>query len=275
MAIQISGTTVIDNSRNITNASIAAPLINSGTVAAARLGSGTANSTTFLRGDQTWSTGGLGFSNMQVFTSPGTFTTPPSTTKVKVTVTGGGGGYSCVALSPCTQTGAPGSGGATGIAVINLPGGCAVPITVGAAGGSPVQPYVPGLGGSSCFGNYVISPGGINGNATCTAQPFNKVTMPQPAPTYQAQIFGTISETGYNFVRVQSSSPGAIYSCGFSSGSGGGTYWGAAAAGSISPYGAPVPGTPSTYGVGAIYTAKSCTYVSLSQAVAGVVVVEW
>ena len=33
-----------------------------------------------------------GFSNMQVFTSPGTFTTPATTTKIKVTVVGGGGG---------------------------------------------------------------------------------------------------------------------------------------------------------------------------------------
>lgn len=33
-----------------------------------------------------------GFSNMQVFTSPGTFNIPPSTTKLKVTVVGGGAG---------------------------------------------------------------------------------------------------------------------------------------------------------------------------------------
>ncbi len=37
-------------------------------------------------------TGGGGFSNMQVFASPGTFTTPASTTNIKVTVVGGGGG---------------------------------------------------------------------------------------------------------------------------------------------------------------------------------------
>jgi hypothetical protein len=33
-----------------------------------------------------------GFSNMTVYTSPGTFTTPATTTKIKVTVVGGGGG---------------------------------------------------------------------------------------------------------------------------------------------------------------------------------------
>jgi hypothetical protein len=44
MALQIGGTTVIDNSRNLVNT----------TVASATLGSGTASSSTFLRGDRTW-----------------------------------------------------------------------------------------------------------------------------------------------------------------------------------------------------------------------------
>jgi hypothetical protein len=44
MALQIGGTTVIDNSRNLVNT----------TVATATLGSGTASSSTFLRGDRTW-----------------------------------------------------------------------------------------------------------------------------------------------------------------------------------------------------------------------------
>jgi hypothetical protein len=54
MALQIGGTTVVDNSRNLINTSVDAARINSGTLATARLGSGTASSSNFLRGDQTW-----------------------------------------------------------------------------------------------------------------------------------------------------------------------------------------------------------------------------
>jgi hypothetical protein len=64
MALQIAGTTVVDNSRNLTNVTIAEGLIpnlnaskiTAGTISTARLGSGTANSTTYLRGDNVWST---------------------------------------------------------------------------------------------------------------------------------------------------------------------------------------------------------------------------
>ena len=52
-----------------------------------------------------------GFSNMTVFTSPGTFNIPPSTTKLKVTVVGGGAG---TPGSPTTNGGLPNISGGAG-----------------------------------------------------------------------------------------------------------------------------------------------------------------
>jgi hypothetical protein len=62
MALQVGGTTVVDNSRNLTNVTIASGLIpdlnaskiTAGVINPARLGSGTANNSNFLRGDGAW-----------------------------------------------------------------------------------------------------------------------------------------------------------------------------------------------------------------------------
>jgi hypothetical protein len=76
------------------------------------------------------STAAGGFSDMQVFTSTGTWTNPGNITKVKVTVVGGGGAGG--APGRCTSGG--GGGGGTAIEVIPFPSGTNVPVTVG--GGS-------------------------------------------------------------------------------------------------------------------------------------------
>jgi hypothetical protein len=66
MALQIGGTTVIDNSRNLVNT----------TVASGTLGSGTANNTTFLRGDRTWQTVQAGPTTGDILTTARTLSAP-------------------------------------------------------------------------------------------------------------------------------------------------------------------------------------------------------
>jgi hypothetical protein len=75
---------------------------------------GTADGTTFLRGDNAWASAAAGLNSVQVFTSGGTWTRPASITKVIVHVVGaggaGGGGRSGYNY---TGTG----GGASGLAI--------------------------------------------------------------------------------------------------------------------------------------------------------------
>ena len=95
-----------------------------------------------------------GFSNMQVFTSPGAFTTPSSTTKIKVTVVGGGGGSN---PAPSGVTGAGGAGGAS-IYVGSVTASTPYSVTVGAAGAAG------GNGGTSSFSTLASATGGTNTN---------------------------------------------------------------------------------------------------------------
>jgi hypothetical protein len=119
-------------------------------------------------------TGG-GFSNMQVFTAPGTFTTPASTTRMKISVVGGGGGgtdgtFQPVFPSPTLYPGGGGGGGGSAIYVGAVTANTPYPITVGTAGingpnGSP-NPYAsPNStpGNSSSFGSLVSATGGNGG----------------------------------------------------------------------------------------------------------------
>ncbi|MBI2013500.1 MAG: hypothetical protein HYS87_01605 [Candidatus Colwellbacteria bacterium] len=66
-------------------------VFSSGIVPTARLGSGTADSAKFLRGDQTWATPPSP-ANMQIFTSDGTWIKPTGAKLVLVEMWGGGGG---------------------------------------------------------------------------------------------------------------------------------------------------------------------------------------
>ena len=103
-----------------------------------------------------------GFSNLQVFTSSGTFTIPSGITKVKVTVVGGGGGGGG---SDGNINGSGGGGGGAAIEIISglTPGGT-VSVTVG-AGGTGVSNGAGNTGGTSSFGAYCSATGGSGSGA--------------------------------------------------------------------------------------------------------------
>jgi hypothetical protein len=92
----------------------------------------------------TWSSTTIqtGFSNVQVFTSSGTFTVPAGITRAKVTVVGGGG------------SGAAGAGGGGG------GGGTAIEIVTGLTPAGTVTVTVGGVAGTSSFGSYCSATGG-------------------------------------------------------------------------------------------------------------------
>lgn len=118
-----------------------ASLLKSGTIGTARLGSGTASSSTFLRGDQSWativSTGRLiGFG---VFTSSQTITIPTGATACFIRMTGGCGGNDNTSGNNGAGTGA----GSLEKYLSSITAGLTLAFTRGAAGGAG------GAGGTS------------------------------------------------------------------------------------------------------------------------------
>lgn len=117
---------------------------------------------------QTTAAGAGGFSNMEVFNNPGTWTNPGNVSKVKVRLVGGGAGASTGANGPNWKYGSPGGGYAE--EVISLPTGTNVPVTVGNGGtganyANPGPTNRPGNpGGTSSFGGYCSATGGTANN---------------------------------------------------------------------------------------------------------------
>ena len=136
--------------------------LSSGTVATARLGSGTANNTTFLRGDQTWATPTASSSaDLQTFTASGTWTKPGTGSVTHIECWGGGGGGA--RYSPSGGGGGGGGGyNDRWVATSLLSSTVAVTLAAGGTGRSGSN-GAGGSGGSTTFGSYLTALGGAGG----------------------------------------------------------------------------------------------------------------
>ena len=180
--------TIIDNLSGVNLTALNAANLGSGTAPTARLGSGSASSSTFLRGDSSWVA--LASSALdpttQVFTSgSGTYTTPDNCATIRIRLVGGGGGAGAAATNAgaaggnttfaastmqgtgggagnhgASTGGTGGTGGAAANGLVNVRG------SDGSGGGK--DPAAPGgYGGASYFGG--AGAGGIYNQAGVNA----------------------------------------------------------------------------------------------------------
>lgn len=176
MAVNINGDTGIDKVQpgsvdgvDLSDGSVSSPKLDTNIAVTGTLSAGGTVTAPAFSGDGSSLTGiAGGFSNMEVFTSPGTWTNPGNVQKVKVTVVGGGGGGGgCANGYPGWGAGG-GGGGGTAIEVIPFPSATNVPVTIG--NGGSARPFVNGnagsngvSGGTSSFGAYCSASGGTGG----------------------------------------------------------------------------------------------------------------
>jgi len=105
-----------------------------------------------------------GFQNMQVFTAPGTFTTPATTTQIKITVVGGGASGSSFPGAGATSGGGGGGGAAIYVGPVTVSTPYAV--TVGTGGASATALSAGTSGGTSSFGTLASATGGTGAPST-------------------------------------------------------------------------------------------------------------
>jgi len=115
--------------------------ISSGTLAPARMGSGTPGSGNFLRGDGSWQSAGGGIAGISAFTSSGTWTKATRESALGVTIkkviveVQGGGGYGRV-NSGTSADRYGGGGGGYARKIIDVSSISSATVTVGGAGGT-------------------------------------------------------------------------------------------------------------------------------------------
>jgi Glycine-rich domain len=153
-----TATTFSGSGASLTN--LNASNLASGTVPTTRLGSGTASSSTYLRGDGAWVTppGGAA-GDIQTFDSSGTWTKPSTGTIAMLECWGGGGGR----YAGAGYGGGGGGGGYNSkwIALSSL--GATETVTVGAGGAGRSSDTAGGTGGTSSFGTQLYAYGGGGG----------------------------------------------------------------------------------------------------------------
>ena len=148
---QLTATSFAGDGSNLT--ALNATNLDSGTVPTARLGTGTADADSFLRGDGAWASAAAGLKSFQTFTSSGTWTKPSGITLIKVYCTGGGG-------SGCNTPGGGGAGGGTAIVYVNVSAISSETVTIGSGGAGA---SAGGSGGTSSFGSHCSATGGGTG----------------------------------------------------------------------------------------------------------------
>lgn len=205
------------------------------------------------------SAGSAMVSNIQTFTSSGTFTVPAGVTKVKATVIAGGGGAN--GCNSSNFAGACGGGGGWSKKLCTVAPGQTVAVTVGAGGTGAAATAAAGAGGTSSFGSFCSASGG--GGAGGNGGGGGGVGAN-----------GDINGVGGAGSDGSSVAPSATT---FWSGLAGGSLWGGAqragtTAGNSSP-----PGGAGGKGCGgtSVYTTSGSVSAFGSSGVAGVVVVEW